>query len=144
MLSSSWRVQWYVGIPRVMPPSNSLIVNVEWPLTYATMGVLLFIILERIKCNQMLKDVWIAWWSDQSGINVFTVYLVSSRARINNRTLPCIFMHTRVLFNTHDDVIKWKLFPRYRPLVWGIHRFQVNSPHTVMRTLMFLWCGSAL
>ena len=22
----------------------------------------------------------------------------------------------------HDDVIKWKYFPRYWPFVWGIHR----------------------
>ena len=29
----------------------------------------------------------------------------------------------------HDDVIKWKHFPRYWPFVWGIHRSQVNSPH---------------
>ena len=30
---------------------------------------------------------------------------------------------------THDDVIKWKHFPQHWPLVWGIHRFPVNSPH---------------
>ena len=29
----------------------------------------------------------------------------------------------------HDDVIKWKRFPRYWPFVWGIHRSPVNSPH---------------
>ena len=29
----------------------------------------------------------------------------------------------------HDDVIKWKHFPRYWPIVWGIHRSPVNSPH---------------
>ena len=29
----------------------------------------------------------------------------------------------------HDDVIKWKHFPRCRPLVRGIHRSPVNSPH---------------
>ena len=29
----------------------------------------------------------------------------------------------------HDDVIKWKHFPRYWPSVWGIHRSPVNSPH---------------
>ena len=28
----------------------------------------------------------------------------------------------------HDDVIKWKHFPCYRPLVRGIHRSPVNSP----------------
>ena len=29
----------------------------------------------------------------------------------------------------HDDVIKWKYFPRYWPFVRGIHRSSVNSPH---------------
>ena len=30
---------------------------------------------------------------------------------------------------SHDDVIKWKIFPRYWPFVWGIHQSSVNSPH---------------
>ena len=29
----------------------------------------------------------------------------------------------------HDDVIKWKHFPRYWPSVRGIHRWPANSPH---------------
>ena len=29
----------------------------------------------------------------------------------------------------HDDVIKWKHFPRYWPFVQGIHWSSVNSPH---------------
>ena len=29
----------------------------------------------------------------------------------------------------HDDVIKWKHFPRYWPFVQGIHRSPVNTPH---------------
>ena len=29
----------------------------------------------------------------------------------------------------HDDVIKWKHFPRYWPFERGIHRSPVNSPH---------------
>ena len=29
----------------------------------------------------------------------------------------------------HDDVIKWKQFPRYWSFVRGIHRSQVNFPH---------------
>ena len=29
----------------------------------------------------------------------------------------------------HDDVIKWKPFPRYWPFARGIHRSPVNSPH---------------
>ena len=34
-----------------------------------------------------------------------------------------------VLTKSHDDVIKWKHFPCYWPLVRGIHRSLVNSPH---------------
>ena len=42
---------------------------------------------------------------------------------------------------SHDDVIKWKHFPRYWPFVRGIHRSLVNSPHKGQwrRAFMFLW-----
>ena len=33
------------------------------------------------------------------------------------------------LYIYHDDVIKWKHFPRYWPFVRGIHRSPVNSSH---------------
>ena len=32
-------------------------------------------------------------------------------------------------YEPHDDVIKWKHFPRYWQFVWGIHRSPMNSPH---------------
>ena len=34
-----------------------------------------------------------------------------------------------IVSSWHDDVIKWKHFPRYWPFVRGIHRSPVNSPH---------------
>ena len=39
----------------------------------------------------------------------------------------------------HDDIIKWKYFLHYWPLVRGIHRWLVNSPHNDQwcRALMF-------
>ena len=39
----------------------------------------------------------------------------------------------------HDDVIKWKHFPRNWPFMRGIHRSPVNSPHKGQRrgALMF-------
>ena len=39
----------------------------------------------------------------------------------------------------HDDVIKWKQFPRYWAFVRGIHRLLLNSPHKGQRreNLMF-------
>ena len=42
-------------------------------------------------------------------------------------------------FDNHDDVIKWKHFPRYWPFVRGNNRSPVNSPHKDKwrRTLMF-------
>ena len=41
--------------------------------------------------------------------------------------------------NFHDDVIKWRHFPRNWPFVQGIHRSLVNSPHKGQwcRALMF-------
>ena len=45
----------------------------------------------------------------------------------------------------HDDVIKWKHFPRYWPSVRGIHRSPVNSPHkgqwrgALMFSFIFAW-----
>ena len=36
---------------------------------------------------------------------------------------------TNIVVTLHDDVIKWKHFPRYWPFVRGIHRSPVNSPH---------------
>ena len=36
---------------------------------------------------------------------------------------------TMTLTPSHDDVIKWKHFPRYWTFVRGIHRSPVNSPH---------------
>ena len=44
----------------------------------------------------------------------------------------------------HDDVIKWKHFPRYWPLVRGIHRSTVVSPHKGLRRrdlMCSLTCG---
>ena len=49
------------------------------------------------------------------------------------------------IYYPHDDVIKWKHFPRYWPFVRGIHRSSVNSPHkgqwrgAVMFSLIFVW-----
>ena len=45
-------------------------------------------------------------------------------------------------FCIHDDVIKWKHFPRYWPFVRGIHRSPVNSPHKGQwrRALMVFFC----
>ena len=45
------------------------------------------------------------------------------------------------LVHQHDDVIKWKQFPRCWPFVREIHRSPVNSPHKGQwrGALMFSW-----
>ena len=48
----------------------------------------------------------------------------------------------------HDDVIKWKHFPRYWPFVRGIHRSPVNSTHkgqwrgALMLPLICVWTNA--
>ena len=50
----------------------------------------------------------------------------------------------------HDDVIKWKHFPRYWPFVRGIHRSPLNSPHkgqwrrALMFTLICVWINGCV
>ena len=41
----------------------------------------------------------------------------------------CLGYDSDILLLYHEDVIKWKHFPRYWPFVRGIHRSPVNSPH---------------
>ena len=53
-----------------------------------------------------------------------------------------------VAWHCHDDVMKWKHFPRYWPCVRGIHRSPVNSPHkgqwrgALMFSLICVWINS--
>ena len=49
-----------------------------------------------------------------------------SNCRLNDLS---ILIQTSEWWVIHDDVIKWKHFPRYCPCVRGIHWSPVNSPH---------------
>ena len=51
------------------------------------------------------------------------------RNYVQNHTPTTDFMSLVYRKLRHDDVIKWKHFPRYWPFVQGIHRSPVNSPH---------------
>ena len=62
-----------------------------------------------------------------------------------NMWRPCLIFTMWNLCTCHDDVSKWKHFPRYWPFVRGIHRSPVNSPHkgqwrgALMFTLICAW-----
>ena len=51
-------------------------------------------------------------------------------------------------YHSHDDIIKWKHFPRHWPFVRGIHRSPVNSPHksqwrgALMFSLICTWINA--
>ena len=56
-----------------------------------------------------------------------------------------VYLDLLVVSTQHDDVIKWKHFPRYWPFVRGIHRSSLNSPHkgqwrgALMFSLIYTW-----
>ena len=47
----------------------------------------------------------------------------------NNLLINFAYIISCNFYTYHDDVIKWKHFPRNWPFVRGIHRSPVNSPH---------------
>ena len=85
-----------------------------------------------------------AWWKGSEPCDVFSLLwcmlLVSCHCTAADSqplsSRRCHYMGTLsdllallIWGKFHDDVIKWKHFPRYWPFVRGIHRSPVNSPH---------------
>ena len=63
---------------------------------------------------------------------ILSIKLFTPRHSISRYNLFSFFLHNNCVVPVipiHDDVIKWKHFPRYWPFVRGIHRWPVNSPH---------------
>ena len=84
----------------------------------------------KLLFQPMLTNFYDAIWRHQGSMG---------EARWQFRQITeCFFIH-------HDDVIKWKHFPRYWPFVRGIHRSPVNSPHkgqwrgALMFSLICVW-----
>ena len=68
-------------------------------------------------------------WPSQARVLASVLSLVETNDCMISRawwTYLCIFIN---FLWTHDEVIKWKHFPRFWPFVRGIRRSQVNSPH---------------
>ena len=95
----------------------------------------------KLKCNNRIYSIRILWLD-------FCFYfalivreylwgflLLFSETRPYSKTIPqgvnCSQSYSKVLNRCyHDDIIKWKHFPRYWPFVRGIHRSPVNSSVT--------------
>ena len=80
------------------------------------------------------ENIWIYWLLPSVIWNVTGFFMSFTR-----------MADITVLRIVHDDVIKWKYFPRYWPFVRGIHRSSVNSPHqgqwrgALVLSLMCAW-----
>ena len=68
-----------------------------------------------------------------NGIEVTLKYIgkLASMKSQKNKREPCAWFvrNTVPRYPLHDDVIKWRNFPRYWPFVGVIHRSPMNSPH---------------
>ena len=87
------------------------------------------------------------WYKVTSKIQFYKKFLKTSLRYSNLRSLPfemllekddCICHHNS---SFHDNVIKWKHFPRYWPFARGIHRSPTKCqwPGALMFSLVYAW-----
>ena len=126
----------------------------------------------RIKCKTItLTPVWImlsasifywsslafSWWKikflmcvDRSHSTAMYRMRVSSYSCRQNHADRYADTRLWCYITYHDDVIKWKHFPRYWPFVRGIHWSPVNSPHkgqwrgALMFSLICVWINACV
>ena len=90
---------------------------------------------------QIYVSIWFHWATVNLTHRYFAHILKSSTWYIYLRTCCC-------LSSFHDDVIRWKHFPRYWPFVREIHRSLVDSTHkgpsrgALMFSLISAWTKS--
>ena len=106
----------------------------RWPVNSPHKGPVtrkMFLFDEVIMNARVCSELWHV----ETCIIVFECYTRVCGKVIRNQLRYCL----RFVPLQHDDVIKWKHFPRYWPFLRGIHRSPVNSPHKGQwcRALMF-------
>ena len=72
-------------------------------------------------------NLWCQQWRQSCQIDDLLFSVGAMKAKSGPLVMPDL--HLKGSVRWHDDVIKWKHFPRYWPFMWGIHRWPVNSPH---------------
>ena len=79
------------------------------------------------------KGGWFPHYStDHQGIDISLFQLLARTNGLTNSRVCPLFEAPRRSDDVciiHEDVIRWKHFPRYWSFVRGIHRFTVDSPH---------------
>ena len=99
----------------------------------------------QVVSSSWSKSLWLLmllglhmYWCSTRNVTKFECYICISLCVEDT----LFFTSTHKL---HDDVIKWKHFPRYWPFVRGSHRSTVNSPHkgqwrgALMFSLICVW-----
>ena len=99
-----------------------------------------------------LKMTSTKWRQVYVGLNEITTILLPILNEMCGNTVHYMkYRRSDVVFAyitrslSHDDVIKWKQFPRCWPFVWRIHRSAVKSPlkgqwrGALMFTLIYAW-----
>ena len=66
-------------------------------------------------------SIYLISWYYQHRVNRLIIFVGCLLVRSHSNSYPVKLYH--------DDVIKWKHFPRNWPFARGIHRSPVNSPH---------------
>ena len=96
--------------------------------------------LRQKRLNWTNKTITIQWRTnvfDQDPCETNSIIFSDCPVKKCNKLIPMTSDETADVVSysteettwTHDDVIKWKHFPRYWPFVRRIHRSPVNSPH---------------
>ena len=133
LMTTCWRVNNSIYIFNIVLKDNS---DVSWLIS------VLIILLQTIAPRHLMLN----WVIVFHGIMLHTTHMnMMATGKYLWRPGRCSDQEVSyTYFSNHDDVIKWKHFPRYWPFVRGIHRSPVNSPHKGQwRELWcFLWSAS--
>ena len=87
---------------------------------------MLQMIFSRVFLWQKMSLFWFIFRWSLSRSEVQLTHICSGSSLVPNRWQVTTWTNDDWV---HNDVIKWKHFPRYWPFVWGIHRSPVNSTH---------------
>ena len=102
--------------PPCLPSRNSLNRDDTWD------SWRLKLLTNRMFFKSLFKTMLRATGLFEWGVSIRDWWIILPRA--SNAEIVSMSWH-----HMHDDVIIWKHFPRYWPIVRGIHRSPVNSPH---------------
>ena len=109
----------------------------NWHHDNSQFSMLLSLFLSLLVLMAIWCQVLICKWNtlkntakrDSYGSFLDVLYVQIVNYKIHTLLCFVVIGYWSICLFPHDDVIKWKHFPRYWPFVRGIHRSPVNFPH---------------